>query len=84
MVASSLQLLNNLIVISWVAHNSHSVVVLGRGPKEGHSSNVDVLYSISDGYVRLGHRLDERVKVADHDTYHVKLLTLHVSLVRVC
>lgn len=58
-------------------------MILGRGAKEGHASNVDLLDRLSDGRGRnLGDGLVEGVQVADDDRDGGDLLGVEVGDVR--
>lgn len=61
-----LELLEEARVVSGVAEDGDAAMVLGRGPDEGHASNVNLLDSLGDADIDLGNGVLEGVQVA-HD-----------------
>lgn len=56
-------------------------MVLGCRSKQGHTTDINILNCVIEGHVRIGHRLLERIQIADHEINVLVAELLHVNAI---
>ncbi len=79
---AGLELFQELGIVIGVAQDGNASVVLGSSPDESDAADIDLLNSLGDRDVDLGHSVLERVQVADDIIDLVDVLLGEVLLVR--